>query len=78
MPPLSGPGAPVNARRWGPHLVFFQHDEVVVHCPEALADSCSVAAVGEAADAAGRMVFGETGVRFPMTTAVVNCYADAK
>ena len=48
-----------------------------MHCPQALADSV-VAAVGEAAEAAGRMVFGETGVRFPMTTAVVNCYADAK
>jgi len=73
----SSPDRPADAGGWGPHLVFFQHDEVVVHCPQALADSV-VAAVGEAADAAGRMVFGETGVRFPMTTAVVNCYADAK
>ena len=57
--------------------MFFQHDEVIVHCPAALGEPV-VAAVGEAAAAAGRMVFGETGVRFPMTTAVVSCYADAK
>jgi DNA polymerase family A len=73
----SAPEQPSGADSWGPHLVFFQHDEVIVHCPAALAESV-VAAVREAADAAGRMVFGETGVRFPMTTAVVSCYADAK
>jgi DNA polymerase-1 len=73
----SSPGPPAGASAWGPHLVFFQHDEVIVHCPEALAEPV-VTAVGEAADAAGRMVFGATEVRFPMTTAVVRCYADAK
>jgi DNA polymerase-1 len=61
----------------GPHLVFFQHDEVIVHCPEPLADAV-VAAAAQAADAAGRLVFGATQVLFPMTTAVVRCYADAK
>jgi DNA polymerase I-like protein with 3'-5' exonuclease and polymerase domains len=60
-----------------PRLVFFQHDEVIVHCPEDLADDV-VAAVGEAADEAGRLVFGPTPVRFPVTTAVVSSYADAK
>jgi hypothetical protein len=60
-----------------PRLVFFQHDEVIVHCPEGLADDV-VAAVGEAADEAGRLVFGPTPVRFPVTTAVVSSYADAK
>ncbi len=60
-----------------PHLVFFQHDEVVVHCPEHLAEAV-VAAVAEAAEEAGRLVFGETPVRFPVSTAVVGCYADAK
>jgi hypothetical protein len=66
--------------RWdaqAPHLVFFQHDEVLVHCPEAMAPHV-VAAVGQAAAEAGRVVFGETQVRFPMATAVVGCYADAK
>jgi DNA polymerase family A len=61
----------------GPHLVFFQHDEVIVHCPAGLADEV-VAAVGEAAGEAGRLVFGPGPVRFPVTTAVVARYADAK
>ncbi|MFF9130471.1 bifunctional 3'-5' exonuclease/DNA polymerase [Streptomyces sp. NPDC014806] len=58
-------------------LVFFQHDEVIVHCPEEEAPAV-VAAIREAADVAGRLTFGETPVRFPFTTAVVECYADAK
>ncbi|MFF4347614.1 bifunctional 3'-5' exonuclease/DNA polymerase [Streptomyces sp. NPDC001530] len=58
-------------------LVFFQHDEVIVHCPTEEADTV-VAAIREAADLAGRLTFGETPVRFPFTTAVVECYADAK
>jgi DNA polymerase-1 len=61
----------------GPHLVFFQHDEVIVHCPEPAADQV-VAAVHEAGEEAGRLVFGATPVRFPLTTAIVSCYADAK
>ena len=72
--------APGPAGRWdprGPHLVFFQHDEVLVHCPEAMA-SAVVTAVTESAAEAGRAVFGRTPVRFPMTTAVVGCYGDAK
>ena len=74
--PLAGPelAAPELA---GPELVFFQHDEVIVHCPEAAAESV-VAAIGEAAQEAGRLVFGDTPVRFPVSTAVVACYADAK
>jgi DNA polymerase-1 len=58
-------------------LVFFQHDEVIVHCPAEEADAV-VAAIREAAELAGRLTFGESPVRFPFTTAVVECYADAK
>ncbi len=58
-------------------LVFFQHDEVIVHCPVEEVEQVA-AAVQEAADEAGRLTFGETPVRFPFTTAVVECYADAK
>lgn len=58
-------------------LVFFQHDEVIVHCPAEEADTV-VTAIREASDLAGRLTFGETPVRFPFTTAVVECYADAK
>jgi DNA polymerase-1 len=68
------------AARWdqrAPHLVFFQHDEVLVHCPETMVEAV-VDAITEAAAEAGRTVFGVTQVRFPMTTAVVSCYADAK
>ncbi|MER6786309.1 bifunctional 3'-5' exonuclease/DNA polymerase [Streptomyces sp. NPDC000658] len=58
-------------------LVFFQHDEVIVHCPEEEAEQVA-AAIREASALAGRLTFGETPVRFPFTTAVVECYADAK
>jgi DNA polymerase family A len=60
-----------------PCLVFFVHDEVVVHTPEDLAAEVA-AAVVEAADGARRLVFGPTLVRFPLATAIVDCYADAK
>jgi DNA polymerase-1 len=60
-----------------PRLVFFQHDEVIVHTPAELA-----AAVEEAVTAAGdearRLVFGGTAVPFPLETHVVECYVDAK
>ncbi|MFF5536910.1 bifunctional 3'-5' exonuclease/DNA polymerase [Streptomyces cinerochromogenes] len=58
-------------------LVFFQHDEVIVHCPAEEADAV-VQAIRDAAALAGRLTFGDTPVRFPFTTAVVECYADAK
>jgi DNA polymerase-1 len=58
-------------------LVFFQHDEVVVHCPAGQADTV-VAAVEAAADDARRLLFGDTQVRFPLGVSVVECYADAK
>jgi len=60
-----------------PQLVFFQHDEVLVHCP---ADSAAevVSAVEAAAATATSLVFGGTEVSFPMTTAVVTAYSDAK
>ncbi len=68
------PGAAPDAR---PELVFFQHDEVIVHCQEHLADAVVAAAIKAANDAA-RQVFGVTPVVFPLTTAVVTCYGDAK
>ena len=72
--PSGGPGGLAGA---APHLVFFQHDEVIVHCPQGLAEP-TVAALAAAAQEAGRLVFGATPVRFPVTTVVVSCYADAK
>jgi len=44
----------------------------------AAADGQVVAAVAESAREAGRLLFGATQVSFPMATAVVDCYADAK
>jgi DNA polymerase-1 len=60
-----------------PALVFFQHDEVIVHCPRSLAEEV-VAAVAASGRDAGRLVFGETAVQFPLDTAIVDSYADAK
>ncbi|MEU4124672.1 bifunctional 3'-5' exonuclease/DNA polymerase [Streptomyces virginiae] len=58
-------------------LVFFQHDEVMVHCPAEEAEAV-VEAIRAAGDRAGRIAFGDTPVRFPFTTVVVESYADAK
>ncbi|WP_369357957.1 bifunctional 3'-5' exonuclease/DNA polymerase [Streptomyces sp. cg2] len=58
-------------------LVFFQHDEVIVHCPAEEAGTVAEA-ITAAAATASRIAFGPTPVRFPFTTAVVECYGDAK
>jgi DNA polymerase I len=58
-------------------LVFFQHDEVLVHCLQADADVV-VREVEAAAATATALVFGSTPVRFPLTAKVIDCYADAK
>jgi DNA polymerase I-like protein with 3'-5' exonuclease and polymerase domains len=60
-----------------PQLVFFQHDEVIVHCPASLAADVAEA-IEAAAAGATRLVFGATDVSLPMTTAIVGCYAEAK
>ncbi|WP_396446098.1 bifunctional 3'-5' exonuclease/DNA polymerase [Actinomadura sp.] len=69
LPPADGGGRP--------HLVFFQHDEVIVHTPAGLADDVA-AAVRASADEARRLLFGDTPVVFPMEIAVVGRYSDAK
>ncbi|WP_210437537.1 bifunctional 3'-5' exonuclease/DNA polymerase [Nocardioides xinjiangensis] len=69
---LGGEG-PLETR---PHLVFFLHDEVVVHAPASLADAVA-AEVGAAAAAAGRLLFRELPVDFPLTVSVVRSYAEA-
>jgi DNA polymerase-1 len=60
-----------------PHLVFFLHDEIVVHSPASMTDAV-VAAIESAAIEAGRLLFGQTPVEFPLSIAVVDSYADAK
>ena len=61
----------------GPHLVFFLHDELVVHTPAALADRVEVE-VRAAAQDAGRLLFGDLPVDFPLTVAIVDNYGQAK
>ncbi len=60
-----------------PHLVFFLHDELVVHTPEAFADRVADEIRAAAADA-GRLLFGELPVDFPLTVATVDNYGEAK
>jgi DNA polymerase-1 len=60
-----------------PRLVFFQHDEVVVHTPQELAPAVE-AAVAASADEARRLVFGGTAVPIPLPTHAVRSYAEAK
>lgn len=57
-------------------LVSFLHDEVVLHCPAEQAPAAA-AALTRAAEVAGRRLFGDTPVRFPMAARVVGSYADA-
>ncbi|MFC4017600.1 bifunctional 3'-5' exonuclease/DNA polymerase [Micromonospora sp. GCM10011542] len=57
-------------------LVFFQHDEVIVHTPAEQADAVAEA-VARCGERASRLLFGDTLVRFPLDLSVVDCYADA-
>jgi DNA polymerase-1 len=68
-----GGNGPLDSR---PHLVFFLHDEVVVHTPAALADAVSTE-VTEAAASAGRLLFRDVPVDFPLNVSVVRSYAEA-
>ncbi|MCU1439517.1 MAG: bifunctional 3-5 exonuclease/DNA polymerase [Rhodoglobus sp.] len=60
-----------------PHLVFFLHDEVVVHTPVEFAERVAVE-LSEAAGEAGRLLFGNLPVTFPLTVAIVDDYGQAK
>lgn len=68
------PGAELTA---APHLVYFLHDEVIVHTPEELAEPVADA-VRASAEQAGRLLFGAFPVEFPVTAAIVDSYAEAK
>ena len=58
-------------------LVFFLHDEVMVHAPAGAVDAC-VRAIEEAASAAKELLFGRIPVEFPVSVAVVDSYDKAK
>jgi DNA polymerase-1 len=55
------------------HLVFFQHDEVLLHSPSDHADEVADI-VRAAAVTAGRRLFGASPVRFPMQPKIVEGY----
>jgi DNA polymerase I len=58
-------------------IVFYQHDEVMVHCPADSAELVNAELLAAAAEAS-RLVFGDTPVKFPLEVSIVDCYADAK
>jgi DNA polymerase-1 len=58
-------------------LVFFLHDEVMVHCPEDAVGDC-IRAIEESANAAKELLFGRIPVEFPVSVAVVDSYDTAK
>jgi DNA polymerase-1 len=58
-------------------LVFFLHDEVMVHAPSEAVDIC-IAAIQDAASAAKELLFGPIPVEFPVSVAVVDSYDNAK
>lgn len=60
-----------------PHLVLFLHDEVMVHSPAHLADAVS-AAIIDAANEAGKLLFGTFPVDFALSVAAVSSYDQAK
>ncbi len=68
-----GESGPLVAR---PHLVFFLHDEVVVHTPAALAEAVATQAAEAAATAAG-LLFRDLVIDFPLNVSVVRSYAEA-
>lgn len=59
-----------------PHLVFFLHDELIVHTPAPLAPVVAEALRASAADA-GRMLFGAAPIEFALAVSVVDRYSDA-
>ena len=65
---------PLTAR---PHLVFFLHDELIVHTPVGVAEAVAEA-LRESAAEAGRLLFGAAPVEFAITVATVDSYDQAK
>ena len=70
-----GPEGEALASR--PHLVFFLHDELIVHTPVESAPQVAEALRAAAADA-GRLLFGAIPVEFALSVSIVDRYADAK
>lgn len=60
-----------------PELVYFLHDEVMVHSPDGCAEQVAVA-VRDAARRAGELLFGRFPIEFALNVAVVDSYDRAK
>nr|WP_231687119.1 bifunctional 3'-5' exonuclease/DNA polymerase [Arthrobacter alpinus] len=75
LPP--GPAATPGSESDRPAMVFFLHDEVMVHCPDALVEVVTKI-VHDSSQAATRLLFGEIPLEFPVNVTVVENYADAK
>ncbi|WP_240607438.1 bifunctional 3'-5' exonuclease/DNA polymerase [Cryobacterium aureum] len=80
--PGAGPANPGDTRGRAPfhatpHLVFFLHDEVIVHTPAAQAAAVAQIIV-TAAETAGRLLFGDFPVDFMLKVATVDNYGQAK
>nr|WP_209647942.1 bifunctional 3'-5' exonuclease/DNA polymerase [Kibdelosporangium banguiense] len=58
-------------------IVFYQHDEFMVHCPTETAPLVTAELAASATEAT-HLVFGSTEVQFPLETSTVDTYADAK
>lgn len=77
LPVVEDPDDPADwMRRPGqgrPHLVFFLHDEIIVHTPADQAEHVADE-VRASATAAGRLLFGDLPITFPLDVAVVDSY----
>ncbi|MCZ2401803.1 bifunctional 3'-5' exonuclease/DNA polymerase [Paenarthrobacter sp. Z7-10] len=60
-----------------PEMVFFLHDEIMVHARDEDVDRVC-ALLEEAARAATQLLFGQIPIEFPVNITVVQSYADAK
>lgn len=68
---LAGPGEGM------PRLIYFLHDEVMVHSPAAKAGEVAEV-IRTAAEQAGELLFGTFPVEFALSIAIVDNYAEAK
>lgn len=60
-----------------PELVYFLHDEIIVHTPASLAEDVATT-MHEAARQATQLMFGDLPIEVPLNLDIVDCYADAK
>lgn len=69
--------APQRAWQKGAHLVYFLHDEIIVHTPAADAEAVAHI-ITQCAHDAGRLLFGDFPVEFPVSVSIVDNYAQAQ